>query len=173
MCHNCCNHLKKCHVLPCWCSCLWDIKNMLLWKWFYVPQHADSAYRHLWCNQSFYSTSAELLRYLAALQARGILTQSLIGTYPHSSFSFCVNIHPDCSVSHHIWNSLVCCKDYLLFCQTEQSEETRETTKRRKYELIFGWRKREMWLFSFLLFIQPPYLTRLTQIRSDFPPQQF
>lgn len=40
--------------------------------------------------------------YLAVLQARGILPPSLIGTCPHSSFSFCVNIHPDCSVSLHI-----------------------------------------------------------------------
>ena len=52
--------------------------------------------------RAFTLTLAELLCYLAALEAQGILTLNLIGTYPHSSFSFCVNIDPDCSMSHHI-----------------------------------------------------------------------
>lgn len=76
-------------------------------------------------NRGLVVTSAELLCYVAALWALGILTQGLTGTCPHSSFSLRAKSHLCWIVSHYIWNYLVCCKDNHLLWQTDQSRTTK------------------------------------------------
>lgn len=163
----CANGLKSAVVFPCWCSAVKQRKTYCYENHFVLPNMPTLLTVISDVIGDFCSTSAiNPLYYLAALQAGGILPLILIGTYPHS-FSFCINIHPDCSMSHHIWNSLVCCGDNLLFCQTEQSWETGESTK-EIHELVFRRRNREMWLFIPLSLIQLPFLRKLDQFSHPY-----
>lgn len=115
-----------------------------------------------------------LLCYLAPLQAQGILTQSLIGTYPHSSFSLCGNIHPDCSMSHRHLKQLSLLQRPSFILSNKAIRENQQSHKGRKYEPAFGRRYREMLLLrSLLSFIHLLYLMTLSQVGSAILPWQF
>lgn len=56
------------------------------------------------------------------------------------------------SVSHHIWNSLACCKDDLfILANGAIGGRPAETTKGGDASLFFGRGDKEMWLFFYCL----------------------
>ena len=80
----------------------------------------------------------------------GILTPSLMGTYPHSSFSFLCQHPPrlQCEPSHLKQFRLLQRRPFFYVGKWSDRRETGRDHKRRKCELVFfGRGDREMWLF--------------------------
>lgn len=90
---------------------------------------------------------------ISAERGGGGLTPSFNGNLsPFFIFSPVSTSTLTASVSHHIWNSLACCKDDLfILANGAIGGRPAETTKGGDASLFFGRGDKEMWLFFYCL----------------------